>query len=119
MNAHSTHLDYLPDTRILDLNGYPAAMAVTPVSEVYLRELTDKERVMDLHPGDTRRPRFEIRCGVALMGRHNTENPQHNPFHPDYRDNYSSGTGNTEEEAVASLLDDIRGISDSLFYDWS
>jgi len=112
-------LDYLPDTRVLELDGYPAAMAVVGTTPVFLWELSDKERTMDLHSGDIRRPRFEVRTGVAIMGRWNERNPQSNPFHPDFRDNYASGTGNTEEEAVESLLNDIKGISDSLFHDWS
>ncbi len=105
----------VPDTRIIRPGETCGALACQGVTEIYLHELDDKERVMDLKPGDLRRPRYEVRVGIALFGSyHRDENGIENPFHPMYRNNYASGTGNTEEEALASLLADIRGTSEML-----
>lgn len=104
----------LPDTRIIKPGETCGALAVQGITGIYLRELSDKERVMDLKPGDLRRPKFEVRVGFALFGSYNRENPVDNPFHPRFQDNWASGIGNTEEEACASLLADIRGTSEMI-----
>lgn len=104
----------VPDTRIIKPGETCGALAVQGITEIYLREFTDKERVMDLKPGDLRRPRYEVRVGFALFGGYNRENPQENPFHPRFQDNYASGTGNTEDEALDALVKDITGISETI-----
>jgi hypothetical protein len=104
----------VPDTRIIKPGETCGALAVQGITEIYLRELSDKERTMDLKPGDLRRPKFEVRTGIAIFGHYNSGEAIENPFHPMFRNNWASGTGNTEEEALESLLADIRGTSEMI-----
>lgn len=59
--------------------------------------------------------------GVALFGAtDNTEEQMEkcdfNPFHPDFHDNYVSGKGATEEEAIANMNKDAKDMAASLWY---
>lgn len=71
-------------------------------------------------PFDIRRPLYEVRMGIAIFGNSNNTDEEfeavgHNPFHPDFNDNYAHGNGNTEEEALASMMEWMKGTSESLF----
>jgi len=64
--------------------------------------------------------RFEARCGIALMGCMNMDEAgfeacNNNPFHELFYDNYASGVGASEAEALESMKNDMRSLSDSLF----
>ena len=56
---------------------------------------------------------FEARVGVAIMGSTNTPDPQmdDDPFSDDYMENWCSGTGLTEVEALQALSRDIQEMS--------
>lgn len=72
-------------------------------TEVHLRELSYKERTMDLHPGDTRRKRYVARVGLPGAGDTMLELCRWNPFHPRMNGGYAEGRGNTIEDAVAGM----------------
>lgn len=63
---------------------------------------------------------FEARMGVALFGATNMdeaefEAAQFNPFHNLFRDNFCSGKGATQEEAIEALKKDMRSMHESLW----
>lgn len=63
---------------------------------------------------------YEARCGIALLGKTNMTDEQfaacgHNPFHPDFRDNFCVGKGKDELGALADLKEKMIETSDSLF----
>ena len=63
---------------------------------------------------------FAARCGIAMMGVMNMnkagfEACGHDPFHPEFNDNWCEGRGATEEEALTALKVDMRQMSDSLW----
>lgn len=103
----------IPDTTIID--GHAYATGVSGTTEIHCHELSDKERSMDLKPGDTLRPRFEVRMGFALFGHWNLHRKSNNPFDPRFDDNYAIGTGDTEAEALESLVREISSTADSLW----
>jgi hypothetical protein len=39
----------------------------------------------------------------------------HDPFHPEWHDNYFSGKGKTEEEALANFEKDMKHMADILW----
>jgi len=63
---------------------------------------------------------YEARIGVALFGMSNFnkedfERVNYNPFHDEFYDNYCSGKGQTEEEAIEELKADMKDMADSLW----
>jgi hypothetical protein len=112
----------IPETRIINTGDLRVgALAVHGTTPIHIHELSDKERVMDLKPGDARRPKFEVRTGIAIFGSCNMdtegfEKCGYNPFHPDFQDNYAKGFGNTEEEALAALAADVHETGESLWH---
>ena len=63
---------------------------------------------------------FKARCGIAIMGATNMDEAGfeacgHNPFHPEFYDNWAEGDGATEEEALAALKADMRQTADGLW----
>jgi hypothetical protein len=63
---------------------------------------------------------FEARMGVAIFGHCNMneedfERAQFNPFHEEFHDNYVSGQGATEEEAIEALKKDLHEMHESLW----
>jgi len=63
---------------------------------------------------------FEARCGFALMGETNMSEEEfaacdYNPFHENFRDNYSVGIGEDEEKAIAKLKACMKATADSLW----
>jgi hypothetical protein len=66
--------------------------------------------------------RIEARVGFAVLGPPNMSEEQfekcgHNPFHPDFHDNYASAKAPTLEEALKALSADLKNISDGLWAD--
>lgn len=62
----------------------------------------------------------EARMGIAIFGYTNLSDEEmrvceYNPFHPEFHDNYVSGKGNTDEEAIESLRADMKQIHESLW----
>ncbi len=39
----------------------------------------------------------------------------HNPFHPNFHDNFARATGDTQEDALKKLAADLKRIGDSLW----
>lgn len=63
---------------------------------------------------------YEARMGIALFGYTNLDEEglrkaQYNPFHEDFHDNYVSGKGATEEEAIEALKKDRHEMHESLW----
>lgn len=63
---------------------------------------------------------FEARMGFALMGATNMDeegfkNCNYDPFHPEFYDNFCSGTGPTPEDAVEAMKKDMSDIGQSLW----
>lgn len=63
---------------------------------------------------------YEARVGIAIMGSTNMDEAGfeacgYNPFHEKFRDNWASGTGATEAEALDALKADMRQTADSLW----
>lgn len=75
-----------------------SAIGVAGNTPVYLRKRDGK---------------VEVRQGVSIMGIDN--GVQGNPFDPDYFDNYATGIGDTEEQALQDLQANKKAISDSLW----
>lgn len=103
----------IPETYIIDGHAYATGVAGT--TDIHCHELSDKERMMDLKPGDTRRHKFEVRMGFAVFGNYNESRASDNPFHPEFEDNYVTGRGNTVEEALADLCKEVSSTADSLW----
>lgn len=64
--------------------------------------------------------RFEARCGIALMGCMNMDEAgfkacNSDPFHDLFYDNYASGNGATEAEALDAMKNDMKSLADSLW----
>jgi len=64
--------------------------------------------------------KFEARMAVAILGGFNMkdadlERIKYNPFHADFNDNFVSGIGDTEEEAVKAMNQDASDMADSLW----
>jgi hypothetical protein len=64
---------------------------------------------------------FEARCGFALLGTTNMTDGEfeacgYNPFHDNFYDNYATGKGITEEDAVAALKLNMKETADSLWF---
>lgn len=64
--------------------------------------------------------KYEVRMGFSLMGSTNMTDDEftacgHNPFHPNFRDNYVSGVGWTEDSAVEKMKEDLNNISGALW----
>tara|TARA_R110000868_G_scaffold79632_1_gene226578 strand:+ start:244 stop:600 length:357 start_codon:yes stop_codon:yes gene_type:complete len=79
---------------------------------------TTETHVMRLPDGQV-----EARVGFAVMGPPNMSESQfekcgHNPFHPEFRDNYASAKAATIDEALKKLAADLKNISDGLFADF-
>jgi len=63
---------------------------------------------------------WEARMGLAILGTCNTSDEEraacdHNPFHPNWKDNYAKGTGRTQEEAIEALKKDVEEMSNALW----
>lgn len=63
---------------------------------------------------------FEARMGFALFGSTNMDEngfraAQYNPFHDLFHDNYATGKGTTQEEAIEMLKKEIHNIHESLW----
>ena len=63
---------------------------------------------------------FEARMGIALLGSANMTEDQmkearFNPFNESWFDNYVSGKGETEEDAIEALKEDMKEMTDSLW----
>jgi len=63
---------------------------------------------------------FKARCGIAILGSTNMDETEfeacnHNPFHPEFYDNWAEGSGATEEEAIAALKADMQQTADSIW----
>jgi len=59
--------------------------------------------------------------GIALFGMTNMdkagfEAADNNPFHKDFYDNYVSGKGATQEEAIENMKKDQSDMAESLWY---
>ena len=79
---------------------------------------TTETHVMRLPDGQ-----LEARVGFAVMGPPQMPEADfvkcgHNPFHPDFRDNYASAKAATLDEALKKLAADLKHISDGLFADF-
>ncbi len=79
---------------------------------------TTETHVMRLPDGQ-----IEARVGFAVMGlpqmsEADFEKCGHNPFHPDFYDNYASAKAPTIDEALKALAADLKNISDGLFADF-
>lgn len=64
--------------------------------------------------------RYEARIGFAVFGQTNMsvsefEQVDYNPFHARFYDNYSSGFGNTQDEAIANLKVEMGQTAESLW----
>ena len=64
--------------------------------------------------------KVEARMGFALFGSTNMTDEQfkacdHNPFHENFRDNFVSGIGETQEEAEALMKKDLDSIYESMW----
>ncbi len=64
--------------------------------------------------------RFEARCGVAFMGATNMDEAgfkacNSDPFHDLFHDNYASGKGATEDEALDAMKNDMKSLAASLW----
>jgi hypothetical protein len=107
------------ETRKLECTvGSRGFAGVTPVC---IRELTDKERTMDLKPGEKRRPKLCARVGFAVMGSTNMYPEEfdacdHDPFHDKFEDNYVEAFGDTDEECVEELKNELNSFSGGLFH---
>lgn len=63
---------------------------------------------------------FKARVGIAVMGFTNMDESGfeacgHNPFHPEFNDNWAEGTGPTEEAAIAAMKAEMRDLADSMW----
>ena len=63
---------------------------------------------------------FKARVGIAIMGATNMDEAgfaacDHNPFHPEFYDNFAEGDGVTEDEALTALKADMNKTADSLW----
>jgi len=103
----------IQNTYIID--GHAYATGVSGTTEIFCHERSEKERMMDLKPGDLRRPKFEVRMGIALFGYNNENRRSDNPFHEHFDDNYVKGEGNTEKEALAELCREVSSTANSLW----
>lgn len=79
---------------------------------------TTETHVMKLPNGQ-----IEARVGFSVMGPPNMSTAQfkacgHNPFHPDFHDNYASAKAATAEEAIKLLGADLKNVSDGLWADF-
>lgn len=77
-----------------------SSMGVSGTTDVHVRETAEG---------------YEARVGIALLGMVNNPGGPDNPFHPEFNDNYASGVGATEEEAINAMKRDMQSISDSLW----
>ncbi len=62
---------------------------------------------------------FEARVGIAILGGTNMkaeELEKANPFDESFRDNYATGTGKTQQEALDALVADMKKTSESLWW---
>lgn len=63
---------------------------------------------------------YIARCGIAIMGTTNMDEAGfiacgHDPFHPEFYDNWAEGTGETKDAAIAMLKNDTSKTADSLW----
>ncbi len=63
---------------------------------------------------------FEARVGFCVLGAPNMSEEDfkkcdHNPFHPEFHDNFAQAKGATVEAALAKLSANIKSIGDSLW----
>lgn len=63
---------------------------------------------------------FEARMGFALFGATNMDEDgfraaKYNPFHELFHDNFATGNGATQEEAIANLKAEVTEIHNSLW----
>ena len=63
---------------------------------------------------------YEARIGIAIMGAMNMNEADfkacdYNPFHKDFQDNFASGKGATEAEALDAMKADMQSISNTLW----
>lgn len=63
---------------------------------------------------------FEARMGVAIFGETNLDEDgmraaQYNPFHELFHDNFCSGKGETQQEAIEALKKDVKDMHESLW----
>lgn len=64
---------------------------------------------------------YEARCGIAIFGSTQMDEAgfkacNYDPFHEQFYDNFASGTGSTEAEAIEALKRDMRQTADSLWF---
>lgn len=64
--------------------------------------------------------KYEARCGYALFGNSMMSDEalaaiENNPFHGEFSDNYASGFGDTEQEALDNLQKAMIKIGNSLW----
>ena len=61
---------------------------------------------------------WEARVWISIFGFVNPQHPDfplpENPFHPDFYDNYASGVGATEEDALEAMSEDMKSMSRTL-----
>jgi len=57
--------------------------------------------------------KYEARVGVAIFGQ--SHNQTDNPFDENFRDNYVSGKGMTEEKCMEELHKELANLSESLW----
>lgn len=112
--------DILPgDTyRLDDITAH--ALGVHGTTPLFVRRATFKERLVGKTHGDKIGHEFTVRMGFAIMGHTNMtdemlEACDNNPFHEEFYDNYTQGSGNTVEDAYLAMLLNIQQISLSLF----
>lgn len=80
-----------------------SAMGVAPTTKAYVRRTETG---------------FEARMGVSVMGTANMileRLERMTPFDPKFHDNWVSGGGATEGEALAKMKDDMEALSRTLF----
>lgn len=63
---------------------------------------------------------FEARMGIALLGDTQMSEDEfkkcdYNPFHDDFNDNFVSGKGDTEQEAIEAMKLDLKKMTDMLW----
>lgn len=61
---------------------------------------------------------YEARVGIAILGStqlSDEELERLTPFDDEFYDNYASGVGATQDEAVEAMRQDMRSIADSIW----
>lgn len=97
--------------RVASGDGWSAIACRTPgmslATDPYVRQ----------HPGEAGLPGgWEARVGLCLFGMLRDEGSwDGNPFDPAFRDNFATGLGSTEEEALTALKADLASTYEGLW----